>query len=49
MIPEKEKGVYKVVASTKDVRHLKGIIKKPSRPVTIKEMNRAIRRGGARR
>ena len=46
---EEEKGVYKVVASTKDVRHLKGIIAKPPRPVTVEEMNRAVRRRGGQR
>jgi antitoxin PrlF len=46
---EEEKGVYKVVAATKDVRHLKGIIPKPARPVSVEEMNRAIRRSGGKR
>jgi AbrB family looped-hinge helix DNA binding protein len=39
-----EKGVYKVVAATRDVRHLKGLIPKPARPVSVEEMNLAIRR-----
>jgi hypothetical protein len=43
-----ERRVYKVVASTKDVRHLRGIVAKPARPVTIEEMNRAVRRRGGR-
>jgi AbrB family looped-hinge helix DNA binding protein len=38
-----EKGVYKVVAATRDVRHLKGLIAKPAKPVSVEEMNRAIR------
>ena len=46
---EEEKGVYKVVAATKDVRHLKGIVAKPRRAVPVEEMNRAVRRAGGRR
>jgi AbrB family looped-hinge helix DNA binding protein len=46
---EEEKGVYKVVAATKDVRHLKGIIPKPGRPVSVEEMNRVVRRSGGKR
>ena len=46
---EEEKGVYKVVAATKDVRHLKGIVAKPGRAVSVEEMNRAVRRSGGRR
>ena len=46
---EQERGVYKVVAATKDVRHLKGIVTKPPRPVSVEEMKRAVRRAGGRR
>ena len=46
---EEEKGVYKVVAATKDVRHLKGIIPKPGRSVSVEEMNRVVRRSGGKR
>ena len=46
---EEEKGVYKIVAANKDVRHLKGLVTKPSRTVTVEEMNRAARRSGGRR
>jgi antitoxin PrlF len=46
---EEEKGVYKVVAATKDVRHLKGIVSKPGRAVSVEEMNRAVRKSGGRR
>ncbi len=46
---EEEKGVYKVVAATKDVRHLKGVVPKPNRPVSVEEMNRAVRKSGGRR
>ena len=45
---EEEKGVYKVVAATKDVRHLKRIVAKPSRAVPVEEMNRAVRKAGGR-
>ncbi len=42
-------GVYTVVASTRDVRHLKGLVAKPARPVSVEEMNRAVARGAARK
>jgi antitoxin PrlF len=41
---EQEKGVYRVVAATKDVRTLKGMVPKPGRAVTVEEMNAAVRR-----
>lgn len=44
-----EKGVYTVVAATRDVRHLKGMVAKPAKPVTLEDMKRAvIRRGSGR-
>ncbi|HZZ91181.1 MAG TPA: AbrB/MazE/SpoVT family DNA-binding domain-containing protein [Usitatibacter sp.] len=46
---EQERGVYKVVAATKDVRHLKGIVPKPPRPVSIEDMKAAIRKSRARK
>lgn len=46
---EQERGVYKVVAATKDVRHLKGLIAKPPRPVSVAQMKAAIRRSRARK
>ncbi len=45
---ELEKGVYTVVAATRDVRELKGMIPRPPKPVSIEGMNRAIRRRAAR-
>ena len=42
-----EKGVYKVVAATRDVRHLKGLIDKPRKPVSIEAMGRAVARHGS--
>ena len=44
-----EKGVYNVVAATRDVRHLKGLVAKPSRPVSIEAMNRAVARASSRK
>jgi antitoxin PrlF len=44
-----EKGVYKVVAATRDVRHLKGLVDKPAKPVSVEDMKRAIVRRGAGR
>lgn len=42
-----EKGVYKVVAATRDVRHLKGLVAKPATPVTVQAMNRAVAKASA--
>lgn len=39
-----EKGAYRVVAATRDVRHLKGLVAKPAKPVSIEAMNRAVAR-----
>jgi antitoxin PrlF len=45
-----KKGEYKVVPATRDVRHLKGIVPKPKKPVSVEEMNRAIaKRASSRR
>ena len=46
---EVEKGVYNVVAATRDVRELKGIIAKPVKPVSVEDMKRAVARVAARR
>lgn len=46
---EVEKGVYTVVAATRDIRDLKGMIPKPAKPVSIEDMNRALRRLAGRR
>jgi len=37
-------GEFSLKPTTEDVRTLKGAIKQPSRPVTISQMNAAIRR-----
>lgn len=44
-----EKGVYTVVAATRDVRHLKGLVGKPPRPVSVEDMKRAVVRRGSGR
>jgi AbrB family looped-hinge helix DNA binding protein len=45
---ELERGVYSVVAATRDVRDLKGMIPKPAKPVSVEDMNKAIRRHAVR-
>lgn len=42
---ESEQG-FLVVAATRDIRSLKGIIGRPKKPVTIDEMNKAIEKMG---
>jgi AbrB family looped-hinge helix DNA binding protein len=46
---ETEPGVFKVMAATRDVRDLKGVIPKPAKPVTLEQMGRVIARMGGRR
>lgn len=41
---ELERGVYSVVAATRDIRSLKGMIPRPAKPVSVADMNTAIRR-----
>jgi len=43
-----EKGAWRIVAATRDVRAVKGIIPKPARPVSVEDMNRAVRGRGGR-
>ena len=45
---ELERGVYTVVAATRDVRSLKGMIPRPAKPVSVEDMNKAIRRHAGR-
>ena len=40
-------GRYEVVPATRSVTALKGIIRKPAKPVSIEEMNAAIAEQGA--
>ncbi|MCP3870349.1 MAG: AbrB/MazE/SpoVT family DNA-binding domain-containing protein [Gammaproteobacteria bacterium] len=35
-------GVFQIVAATRDVRTLKGIVPKPEKPVTLEAMNQAV-------
>jgi antitoxin PrlF len=46
---EQERGVYKVVAATRDVRHLKGLVAKPRQPVSLGDMKAAVRRARSRK
>lgn len=41
-----EHGRYLVIAATQDANKLKGMVKKPTKPVTIEAMNAAIRKRG---
>lgn len=45
---ELERGVYTVVAATRDIRDLKGVIPKPAKPVSVEDMNKAVRRRAVR-
>ena len=45
---ELERGVYSVVAATRDIRSLKGMIPKPAKPVSVEDMNKAVRRHAPR-
>jgi AbrB family looped-hinge helix DNA binding protein len=46
---ETQDGVFTLVAATRDVRELKGLIGKPARKVSVEDMGRAIARRGAGR
>lgn len=41
-------GHFELVAATQSVKALKGIVRKPDRPVSIADMNAAIARQGAK-
>lgn len=45
---ELERGVYTVVAATRDIRDLKGMVPKPAKPVSVEDMNKAVRRHAVR-
>ncbi len=45
---ESADGVFTLIAATRDVQDLKGLITKPAKPVSIEDMNRAIARAGSR-
>ena len=40
---EQEPGIYVMLAATRDVRHLKGMVSKPASPVFIEQMKAAVR------
>jgi antitoxin PrlF len=42
-------GEFALKAATADVRSLKGMVRRPSTPVSVGAMNAAIRRRGSRR
>lgn len=42
-----EPGRYEFVAATRPITALKGMFKRPAKPVSIKQMNAAIRSAGA--
>ena len=46
---ETEPGVFRVIAATRDVRDLKGVVPKAAKPVTVEQMGRVIARMGGRR
>ncbi len=35
-------GVFQIVAATRDIQALKGIVPRPKKPVTIEAMNQAV-------
>ncbi|MDP1593797.1 MAG: AbrB/MazE/SpoVT family DNA-binding domain-containing protein [Gallionella sp.] len=43
-----EPGHFELVAATRSVKALKGMVKKPASPVTIEQMNEAIASQGAK-
>ena len=45
---ETEKGKYAIVPATSPVQALKGMLRKPDKPVSIESMNRAIAEQGAK-
>ncbi|WP_118183212.1 AbrB/MazE/SpoVT family DNA-binding domain-containing protein [Paraburkholderia phosphatilytica] len=46
-IQNQETGRYEIVPATRSVTALKGIIRKPAKPVSIEDMNAAIAAQGA--
>jgi AbrB family looped-hinge helix DNA binding protein len=45
---ESAKGVFEIVAASRDVRGLKGLIARPRKPVNVEEMRKAAARRGGR-
>jgi AbrB family looped-hinge helix DNA binding protein len=42
-------GLYKVVPVTRDIRHLKGLVGKPAKPVTVEAMKLAVARAASKK
>lgn len=42
------KGVFEMVAASKDVRELKGMIDRPRKPVSVEDMRKAVARRAGR-
>ena len=45
---ETGKGVFEVIAASRDVRELKGMIGRPRQPVSIEDMRKAVARRAGR-
>ncbi len=41
-------GVYEILAASKDVRELKGMIARPRKPVSVEDMRKAVARRAGR-
>ena len=46
---EIENGMFAIKPAIGDVRSLKGLLRKPSKPVSVEDMNAAVRARGAGR
>ena len=42
------KGIFEMVAASKDVRELKGMIARPRKPVSVEDMRKAVARRAGR-
>ena len=45
---ESAKGVFEMLAASKDVRELKGMIERPRKPVSVEDMRKAVARRASR-
>jgi antitoxin PrlF len=45
---ESAKGVFEILAASRDVRELKGIIGRPRKPVSVDDMRKAVARRAGR-
>jgi AbrB family looped-hinge helix DNA binding protein len=45
---ESAKGVYEIVAASRDVRELKGLVARPRKPVSVEDMRKAVARRAGR-